>query len=173
MRLPLLPTAALVFLVTLTSAVSAGGGQHAHDGGAKPKPGPTLRTAPAPPGTLPPLPVVSYAPARPMTVVRQVYEFAAKHPEVLQHVPCYCGCERIGHGGNHDCFVKARSANGRVTEWDSHGIGCAICLDVARDAMSLFSGGASVSAIRTAIDAKYAAHFPSATPTPRPSRGTR
>ncbi len=173
MKRPLLPTAALLFLVTLTSVVSAGGDQHGHGGSTAPKAGTALATKPAPPGTLPPLPTVSYAPAGPMAVVRQVYEFAARHPEVLQHVPCYCGCERIGHGGNHDCFVKSRSSSGRVTEWDSHGIGCTICIDVARDAMTLFSGGASVSAIRTAIDAKYAAHFPSATPTPRPPRGTR
>lgn len=103
-----------------------------------------------------------------MEVVRQVYEFAARHPEVLQYVPCYCGCEREGHGGNHDCFVKTRTANGTVTAWDTHGIGCAICLDVGRDAMMLFNSGASVRQIRVAIEGKYASHFPSSTPTPRP-----
>jgi hypothetical protein len=103
-----------------------------------------------------------------MAIVQQVYEFAARHPEVLQHVPCYCGCERVGHNGNHDCFVKTRMANGTVSEWDSHGIGCAICIDVARDAMSLFNSGTSVQQIRAAIDRKYASHFPSSTPTPRP-----
>lgn len=173
MRFSLLPTAALLFLVSLTSAVSAGSEQHSHDTGRPAKPGLAASTKPTQSGVLPPLPSVSYAPARPMAIVRQVYEFAAKHPEVLRHVPCYCGCERIGHGGNHDCFVKSRSSSGQVTEWDSHGIGCTICLDVARDAMTLFGGGASVSAIRTAIDAKYASHYPSATPTPRPPRGAR
>jgi len=103
-----------------------------------------------------------------MPLVREVYEFAARHPEVLQYVPCYCGCERVGHNGNHDCFVKSRAANGTVTEWDTHGIGCAICLDVGRDAMTLFNAGTPVSQIRAAIDRKYAAHFPSSTPTARP-----
>ena len=32
--------------------------------------------------------------ARPAGVVRTVYEFAARHPEVLHYVPCFCGCER-------------------------------------------------------------------------------
>jgi hypothetical protein len=121
-------------------------------------------------GPLPALPRVSFDPPRSMAVVQQVYEFAAKHPEVLQYVPCYCGCERVGHSANHSCFVKARAANGRVTEWDSHGIGCAVCIDVARDAMTLFNSGSRPAAIREAIDKKYAASFPSSTPTPRPSR---
>ena len=119
-------------------------------------------------GVLPPLPRVNYQPSRPMAVVQQVYEFAARHPEVLQYMPCYCACERIGHKGNHDCFVKARAANGQITEWDEHGIGCAICLQVGFDAMTLFNGGAKPAAIRAAIDQKYGSHFPSSTPTPRP-----
>jgi hypothetical protein len=121
-------------------------------------------------GTLPALPRVSFEPSQPWPVVQQVYEFAAKHPEVLQYVPCYCGCERVGHTANHSCFVKSRAANGRVTEWDSHGVGCAVCLTVARDAMSLFNAGHKPLAIRQAIDKKYASNFPSSTPTPRPSR---
>lgn len=121
-------------------------------------------------GPLPPLPRVSYQPARPVDMMAQVYEFAARHPEVLQYVPCYCGCERLGHTANHSCFVKSRAANGRVTEWDEHGLGCAICADVGRDAMTLFNGGASPVQIRAAIDKKYGSFFPSSTPTPRPTR---
>jgi hypothetical protein len=124
-------------------------------------------------GPLPSLPRVSFTPARPMAVVQQVYDFAARHPEVLQYVPCYCGCERSGHNGNHDCFVKSRAANGRVTEWDSHGIGCAVCVDVARDAMTLFNAGATPTAIRASIEKKYSSHFPSSTPTPQPPSGAR
>jgi hypothetical protein len=149
------------------------GAQHTHAPGAVAKAGAQATAGRVTPmkahsGPLPALPPVPFAPSRPMAMVKQVYEFAARHPEVLQYVPCYCGCERVGHGGNHDCFVKTRAANGTVTEWDTHGIGCAICLDVARDAMTLFNSGAQVAQIRTAIDRKYASHFPSATPTPRP-----
>lgn len=121
-------------------------------------------------GALPPLPRVSFEPPRPMPVVQQVYEFAARHPEVLQYVPCYCGCERVGHTANHSCFVKSRAADGRVTEWDTHGVGCTICIDVARDAMALFNAGSKPVAIRAAIDQKYGSQFRSSTPTPRPAR---
>ena len=121
-------------------------------------------------GPLPALPRVSYEPPRPQAYVQQVYEFAARHPEVLQYVPCYCGCEREGHTANHSCFVKSRAADGRVTEWDSHGLGCTVCLDVAHDAMTLFTAGTKTAAIREAIDKKYASNFPSSTPTPRPAR---
>jgi hypothetical protein len=72
---------------------------------------------------IPPLPVVPFAPARPMDVVRAVYVFAAKHPEVLSHVPCFCGCESRGHRHNDDCFVSARDAQGRPTVWEPHGVG--------------------------------------------------
>src|SRR5262245_45851486 len=72
---------------------------------------------------LPPLPVTPFPAARPAEVVRSVYSFAAKHPEVLSKVPCFCGCERMGHRQNDDCFVAARDARGRVTAWEPHGVG--------------------------------------------------
>jgi hypothetical protein len=118
-------------------------------------------------GTLPPIPYEGYPAPRPMPMVQAAYEFAARHPEVLQYVPCFCGCERGGHAGNHDCFVHSRDASGKVT-WDSHGYGCAICIDVAYSAMQMFNSGASTAQIRTAIDQKYSARFPTATPTPKP-----
>jgi len=105
-----------------------------------------------------------------MPVVQQVYEFAARHPEVLNYIPCYCGCEREGHKANHDCFVRSRAANGRIVEWESHGLGCAVCLDVGRKAMTVFNQGMSVSAIRTAIEREYEGRTPSHTPTPLPPK---
>ena len=154
--------------------VAAAAGQHEHGAAALASHAVAATVAPFPPkaavGPLPPLPRVGYAPARPMEVVQQVFEFAARHPEVLSYVPCYCGCEnpRLGHKGNHDCFVKARAANGMVTEWEPHGIGCQICIDVGREAMLLFNSGASVTSIRAAIEKKYGAYFGSSTPTPQP-----
>jgi hypothetical protein len=130
---------------------------------------PVVPMKPAPPGPLPPVPFEQFL-ARPVAVVQSVYEFAARHPEVLQYVPCYCGCENLGHKGNHECFVKRRAADGRVLEWEPHGSGCTICVDVARDAMLMFNSGASVSAIRTAIDQKWGSRFPSQTPTPAPAK---
>jgi hypothetical protein len=108
---------------------------------------------------------------RSVDVVRATYEFAARHPEVLEYVPCFCGCERGGHKGNHDCFVAGRDSSGRVTQWDAHALHCQICLDVARDAMQMHRTGASVAAIRAAIDQKYAGPGVPQTPTPAPPHG--
>jgi hypothetical protein len=164
----LLAAGTVLLAVTFTVTLVA---QHAHGTAQTASKAMTPMKAHA--GPIPPLPSVSFTPSRPMPLVQQVYEFAARHPEVLQYVPCYCGCERVGHNGNHDCFVKSRAANGRVTEWDTHGIGCAICLDVGREAMTLFNAGNSTAQIRAAIDKKYGSHFPSSTPTPRPRASSR
>lgn len=71
-------------------------------------------------GPLPPIPSSVNAGAPP-DVVRAVYEFAARRPDVLRYVPCFCGCERNGHQDNEDCFVASRAADGRP-EWDRHGL---------------------------------------------------
>jgi hypothetical protein len=122
------------------------------------------RVAPATP--LPPIPYESFQVPRPPELIKTVYEFAAYHPEVLNYVPCYCGCESVGHKSNQSCFVKSRDAQGRVTAFDSHGTGCTVCIDVARDAMQMYNAGASVKEIRAAIEMKWAPRFPSHTPTP-------
>jgi hypothetical protein len=72
---------------------------------------------------IPPLPLTPFPAARPMEVVRAVYTFAAKHPEVLSKMPCFCGCENRGHRHNDDCFVAARDARGRPVAWEPHGVG--------------------------------------------------
>jgi hypothetical protein len=72
-------------------------------------------------GELLPFPTSPYAPPRPPDVIRAVYTFAARHPEVLHYVPCFCGCQRSGHSGNDDCFIKGRESSGRPI-WDPHGM---------------------------------------------------
>lgn len=71
---------------------------------------------------LPPLPLVDYTVPRPPRVIRAAYEFAARHPEVLRYIPCYCGCENSGHRANVDCFVQSRDGDGHVRSWDTHGM---------------------------------------------------
>lgn len=119
--------------------------------------------------TAPPLPNVGFAPVRPMDVVRATYDFAAQHPEVLKYVPCYCGCGSQGHMANEACFVARRDARGNVLEWDTHGFGCTICVDVAREAMQMYSSGADVRSIRAAIERKWTpGNAAGKTPTPLP-----
>jgi hypothetical protein len=59
-------------------------------------------------------------PARPIEQVRAMYAFAARHPEVLKYMPCYCGCEIGGHKNVRDCFVRGRDADG-LPQWDRMG----------------------------------------------------
>ena len=117
----------------------------------------------------PPLPTVGYAPVRPMDVVRATYDFAAQHPEILNYIPCYCGCGAQGHKANESCFVARRDAKGNVLQWDEHGFGCTICIDVARESMQLYNSGADVNSIRAAIERRWApGNAAGRTPTPAP-----
>lgn len=123
-------------------------------------------TKPDPDAPLPPLPFIPNMVPRPAEVISEVYEYAARNPDVLEFVPCFCGCETAGHKANAHCFVQSRNTDGTVKEWENHGMGCAVCIDVARDSMQLQASGASVSDVRSAIEAKYADRFPRMTPTP-------
>src|SRR5258705_3221521 len=105
---------------------------------------------------------------RPAAVVTAAYKFAAEHPEVLSYVPCFCGCEHMGHRGNEDCFVKSRARNGDVVEWEEHGLECAVCIDVATRSRQMYASGASVRDIRTAIEKEFVSTSPMMTPTPKP-----
>lgn len=131
----------------------------------RPKPG-----APHGPGfDMPLIDVEGYMPSRPMDVLRDAHLFTADHPEVASYVPCYCGCGSAGHKNNADCFVKARDPEGRVTEWEPHGVACAVCIDIAVESMKMRNSGASVTAIRRKIQSDYRTRFAnSETPTPAP-----
>ena len=89
---------------------------------AAPPAAPAVALAPHPQKEYPPLELPGYPLGRPPEVIKAAYIFAAEHPEVLTYVPCFCGCERSGHKGNEDCFVKSRAANGDVSQWEPHGM---------------------------------------------------
>lgn len=54
------------------------------------------------------------------TNVQEAYRFAVANPELLEQMPCYCGCGGVGHTSNIDCYVKAFNADGSVAEFDNH-----------------------------------------------------
>ena len=159
--------AGLALVATVAIAAQASKGE-----GATPKPSSPQALKPASTRkSVPPLPNVGFAPVRPMDVVKATYDFAAQHPEVLKYVPCYCGCGSQGHSANESCFVARRDARGNVLEWDTHGFGCTICVDVAREAMQLYSSGADVVSIRTAIEKRWSpGNAAGRTPTPQPPK---
>ena len=129
--------------------------------------------APHGPGfDMPLIDVEGYMPARPMEVLKDAHLFTADHPEVASYVPCYCGCGSSGHKNNADCFVRGRDPEGRVTEWEPHGVSCAVCIDIAVDSMKMRNSGASVMAIRKKVQGDYRPRFStSETPTPAPLQG--
>jgi hypothetical protein len=123
---------------------------------------------------LPLLPIGVERGVMPLPVIRTAYEFAARHPEVMKYVPCFCGCERSGHKDNHDCFVSARDSTQKVTAWEPHGLVCEICISVAQQASQMHNSGASLTAIRASIEQKYASIAKDRgnhTPTPMPKQG--
>jgi hypothetical protein len=124
---------------------------------------------PPPNAILPPLPSMpGFTLPRPAEAIADAYAFAALNPDVLEFVPCFCGCERSGHRGNADCFVQSRNADGSVKTWDTHGMACTVCIDVALDSAQLRRSGASVRDVRAAIENKYEPRFSRKTPTPQP-----
>lgn len=127
---------------------------------------PVAVVMPPPDAPTPPYPFIPNMAPRPADVITEVYEFAGRRPDILEFVPCFCGCESAGHRANAHCFVRSRNADGSVAAWEEHGLGCAVCVDVARDSMQLAASGASVADVRTAIESKYAPRFPRITPTP-------
>jgi hypothetical protein len=136
-------------------------------------PAPAVALAPHTQKQYPALDLPAYPLGRSPEVITAAYMFAAEHPEVLTYVPCFCGCERGGHRGNEDCFVKSRAANGDVSEWEPHGMECNVCVDVATQAKQMFSSGASIREIRNAVEQKWAsqaAQNHSHTPTPDPPK---
>ena len=131
---------------------------------------PTRAASPAHPEDvpLPALPAVPNMVPRSPEVVTAAYEFAARNPDILEYVPCFCGCDSAGHTGNADCFVQSRNEDGSVQSWEPHGMACLVCIDVARDAMQLHASGGSVRDIRSAVEGKYLPRATRQTPTPAP-----
>lgn len=83
---------------------------------AKSRPNATAEAAPPTARPLSPEAARQFATLAPN--VREAYTFAFDRPDVLQWVPCYCGCAGQGHTSNLDCFVKPGS--GEIV-LDAHG----------------------------------------------------
>jgi Protein of unknown function with PCYCGC motif len=80
---------------------------------------------------------------------RAAYQVAKDIPEVLEQLPCFCGCmSSFGHKNNLFCFK------------DQHGSGCEICQDIALDASKMHDQGMSITQIQDNIKAKYARYQP-------------
>lgn len=94
-----------------------------------------------------------------------LYQQAAKHQQLLEHIPCYCGCgASAGHKNNYDCFVYENKKDGSIV-WDSHATTCGVCLEIAAESITEYEQGKSIKDIRKMIDEKYKAGYAEPTPT--------
>lgn len=97
-------------------------------------------------------------------MVQQAYQFAVANPDVLNELPCYCGCGPIGHTSNYACYVAEQNTDGSVKTFDPHALGCSICVDITQDAMRMRRDGKTVPEIRAYVDQSYAKYGPSNMP---------
>ncbi len=86
--------------------------------------------------------------------VQEAYQFNTANPNIMQDIPCYCGCGDIGHTSNYDCYVSDVDANGSIT-FDNHALGCSICVDITQDVMRMLNDGKSPQDARAYVDATY------------------
>ncbi len=93
------------------------------------------------------------------TTVSDAYRFALANPDALKNVPCYCGCGAIGHKSNYACYVKSVNSDGTVS-FDSHALGCSLCVDIAQEVMKLSREGKSPAQIHAQVVATFSSYGP-------------
>ena len=95
--------------------------------------------------------------------VREAYQFNAANPDVMQNIPCYCGCGDIGHTSNYDCYISDVDTSGKIA-FDNHALGCSICVDITHDVMRMLKDGKTPQDARVYVDATYSKYGPSNIP---------
>lgn len=101
--------------------------------------------------------------------MKTIYQASAKHADLLQYIPCYCGCgEFAGHKSNLNCFVAKVGKDGSIV-WDDHGTRCKVCLDIAAESITQFNDGKTPAQIRDYVDSAYKEGYAKPTPTPMPN----
>jgi hypothetical protein len=68
------------------------------------------------------------------------YELAAKIPNVIYQLPCYCYCDRIGHGSLRSCYESTHAAH------------CSACMKELYFAYEMHKQGKTATQIRAAIE---------------------
>lgn len=69
----------------------------------------------------------------------RAYELASRIPNVIYQLPCYCYCDRIGHGSLRTCYETTHAAH------------CTACLKELYLAYQMNRKGKTVAQIRQAI----------------------
>ncbi len=90
----------------------------------------------------------SYAYTNPVTL--KAYRYATEHPDLLEQIPCYCGCG--GHSGHRflrDCYIK--------DDWtyEEHASFCDVCVGEAIKLQDYLASGKTLKEARALIDEEY------------------
>ena len=85
---------------------------------------------------------------------QQAYAYALARPDVLQWLPCYCGCGGMGHRSNLDCFFQRREVKGTFA-YEEHASYCDICVKTANMASRMLREGSTMTEIRAAVDSTF------------------
>lgn len=88
------------------------------------------------------------------------YAIATNIPEVLEKIPCYCGCGMIGHKNLRNCYINDDGS------FADHAVYCDMCMDEALDVNEWYQQDLPIKEIRSRIDAKYGGGNAQGTPTP-------
>ncbi len=97
----------------------------------------------------------SYAYTNPLTL--KAYKYATEHPEMLEQIPCYCGCGSHGseasdykpHRFLRDCFINDN------WEFDEHASFCDVCIGEAIKTQDYLAKGKTLAEARALIDQEY------------------
>ena len=84
----------------------------------------------------------------------EAYAFAIAHPQIVAWMPCYCGCEGMGHGSNLDCYFKAGVVSDRA-QFEEHASFCDICVQITLKTKELRAQGRSLAEIRQIVDQTF------------------
>ncbi len=95
----------------------------------------------------------SYVYTNPLTL--KAYTYATEHPDLLEQIPCYCGCG--GHSGHRflrDCFIH--------DDWtyDEHASFCDTCVGEAIKVQDYLTQGKTLTEARALIDQEYGTKYP-------------
>ncbi len=90
----------------------------------------------------------SYAYTNAMTL--KAYKYATEHPDILEQIPCYCGCG--GHSGHRflrDCYLHDDRT------YDEHASFCDVCVGEAIKVQEYLASGKTLKEARALIDDEY------------------
>ncbi len=91
------------------------------------------------------------------SITLKAYTYATEHPEILEQIPCYCGCGSHGseasdykpHRFLRDCFINDK------WQYDEHASFCDTCVGEATKVQEYLAQGKTLKEARALIDQEY------------------